>query len=73
MSVESDRLMCHDASLQSSVVFLGQQGGIKGAVRGAVTGQGMFTTQLAGEGQVLAPKVADQVAWGASFGIAERT
>jgi uncharacterized protein (AIM24 family) len=52
MSVESERLMCHDASLQSSVVFLGQQGGLKGAVRGAVTGQGLFTTQLAGDGQV---------------------
>jgi uncharacterized protein (AIM24 family) len=52
MSVESDRLLAYDASLQSSVVFLGQQGGIKGAVRGAVTGQGLFTTQLSGDGQV---------------------
>jgi uncharacterized protein (AIM24 family) len=52
MSVESDRLLAHDATLQSSVVFLGQQGGIKGAVRGAVTGQGLFTTQLAGAGYV---------------------
>jgi uncharacterized protein (AIM24 family) len=52
MSVESDRLLAHDASLQSSIVFLGQQGGIKGAVRGAVTGQGLFTTQLAGSGCV---------------------
>jgi uncharacterized protein (AIM24 family) len=52
MSVESDRLLAYDAGLQSSVVFLGQQGGIKGAVRGAVTGQGLFTTQLAGSGCV---------------------
>ena len=52
MSVESDRLLAHDATLQSSIVFLGQQGGLKGAVRGAVTGQGLFTTQLAGAGYV---------------------
>jgi uncharacterized protein (AIM24 family) len=52
LSVEADRLVAHDAALQSTVVFLGQQGGIRGAVRGAVTGQGMFTTQLHGVGSV---------------------
>jgi uncharacterized protein (AIM24 family) len=52
LSVEADRLVAHDASLQSTVVFLGQQGGIRGAVRGAVTGEGMFTTQLHGAGSV---------------------
>jgi uncharacterized protein (AIM24 family) len=52
LSVEADRLVAHDANLQSTVVFLGQQGGIRGAVRGAVTGQGMFTTQLHGFGSV---------------------
>jgi uncharacterized protein (AIM24 family) len=52
LSVEADRLVAHDASLQSTVVFLGQQGGLRGAVRGAVTGQGMFTTQLHGFGSV---------------------
>jgi len=52
LSVEADRLVAHDAALQSTVVFLGQQGGIRGAVRGAVTGQGMFTTQLHGVGAV---------------------
>jgi uncharacterized protein (AIM24 family) len=50
LSVEADRLVAHDAALQSTVVFLGQQGGIRGAARGAVTGQGMFTTQLHGVG-----------------------
>ena len=40
LSVESDRLVAHDAGLQSTVVFLGQQGGIRGAIRGAVSGQG---------------------------------
>ncbi|WP_219418553.1 AIM24 family protein [Pseudonocardia nigra] len=52
LSVEADRLVAHDAALQSTVVFLGQQGGIRGAVRGAVSGQGMFTTQLHGFGSV---------------------
>ena len=51
LQVEADRLLCHDASLTSSVHFLGQ-GGIRGAVRGAVSGQGLFTTQLAGDGSV---------------------
>lgn len=52
LSVEADRLVAHDAGLQSTVVFLGQQGGIRGAVRGAMTGQGLFTTQLHGHGSV---------------------
>lgn len=52
LSVEADRLVAHEAALQSAVVFLGGQGGIRGAVRGAVTGQGMFTTQLHGVGSV---------------------
>lgn len=52
LSVEADRLVAHDAALQSTVVFLGQQGGIRGAVRGAVSGQGLFTTQLHGFGSV---------------------
>lgn len=50
LSVEADRLLAYDAGLQSGVVFLGQQGGIRGAVRGAVSGQGLFTTQLTGYG-----------------------
>jgi uncharacterized protein (AIM24 family) len=52
LSVEADRLVAHDAGLQATVVFLGQQGGIRGAVRGAVSGQGLFTTQLHGAGSV---------------------
>ena len=52
LTAESDRLVAHDAGLQSTVVFLGQQGGLRGALRGAVTGQGLFTTQLHGVGSV---------------------
>jgi uncharacterized protein (AIM24 family) len=52
LSVEAERLVAHDAALGSSVVFLGQQGGLRGALRGAVSGQGLFTTQLHGVGSV---------------------
>jgi uncharacterized protein (AIM24 family) len=51
LSVEADRLLAHDAELQTSVQFLGS-GGLMGAVRGAATGQGLFTTQVQGRGAV---------------------
>jgi uncharacterized protein (AIM24 family) len=49
--VEANRLLAHDADLSSSVLFLGS-GGLRGVVRGAATGQGLFTTQLTGVGSV---------------------
>lgn len=49
--VEADRLLAHDADLQTSVQFLGQ-GGLRNVVRGAVTGQGLFTTNVHGSGAV---------------------
>jgi uncharacterized protein (AIM24 family) len=52
LSVEADRLLVHDGFLSSSVVALTSQGGVRGAVRGAMTGQGLFTTQLMGQGSV---------------------
>lgn len=52
LTVEADRLLAHDAYLQSSVVALSSQGGARGVVRGAMTGQGLFTTQLHGQGSV---------------------
>ncbi len=55
--VESSRLLAHTANLQSAVVPLSSGGsgggGLRGMVRGAVTGQGMFTTQLSGNGAVV--------------------
>ncbi|WUI03082.1 AIM24 family protein [Spirillospora sp. NBC_00431] len=48
--VEADRLLVHDASLQVGTMFMGEQGGVRGIVRGAVTGQGLFTSTLAGSG-----------------------
>lgn len=51
LQVEADRLLAHDGSLQTSTVFLGQ-GGIRQAIGGAISGQGLFTTQLQGQGSV---------------------
>ena len=55
--VESSRLLAHTANLQSAVVPLSSGGsgggGLRGMVRGAVTGQGLFTTQLSGVGGVV--------------------
>ncbi|WP_441250215.1 AIM24 family protein [Kitasatospora sp. McL0602] len=50
--VEADRLLAFDGSLQQSTMFMGSQGGVMGMVRGQVTGQGLFTTQLSGKGSV---------------------
>ena len=51
LQVEADRLLVHDSSLQTSTVQIGQ-GGVKGAISGMASGQGMFTTQLSGSGSV---------------------
>ena len=51
LTVEADRLLAHDADLQTGVEFIGQ-GGARAAVRGAVTGQGLFTTKVSGYGAV---------------------
>ena len=48
---EADRLLAHDAALQTSVQMLGS-GGVRAAIGGAMTGQGLFTTNLHGRGAV---------------------
>lgn len=50
LQVEADRLVAHDASLQSTIVMIGQQGGLRGAVRSMASGTGLATTQLHGFG-----------------------
>lgn len=50
--VEADRLLAFDGTLQQGTVFLGSQGGVMGMVRGQVSGQGLFTTSLKGQGAV---------------------
>ncbi|MBI9113484.1 AIM24 family protein [Sanguibacter suaedae] len=52
LTVEADRLLAYEGHVQTSIVPLTSQGGIRGAVRGAMTGQGMFTTQVSGQGTV---------------------
>lgn len=51
LTAESSRLLAHDMSLHSAVVFLGQ-GGVRGLAGAAAAGQGLFTTQLTGAGEV---------------------
>ncbi|MQY08572.1 AIM24 family protein [Actinomadura macrotermitis] len=48
--VEADRLLVHDTALQVGTMFMGEQGGVGGVLRGAVTGQGLFTSTLTGHG-----------------------
>lgn len=61
LTVEASRLLANTAGLQSSVVSVaggsgggggggGVMGMLRGAATGALTGQGMFTTQLSGHG-----------------------
>lgn len=49
--VEADRLLAHDAHLQTALQLIGS-GGVRAAVRGAATGQGLFTTRVSGAGSV---------------------
>ncbi|MEU1985999.1 AIM24 family protein [Nocardia sp. NPDC019395] len=60
LQVEASRLLAYTAGLQTSVVSVmssgggggggGLMGALRGAASGALTGQGMFTTQLSGHG-----------------------
>ena len=59
LRVEASRLLANSAALQSSIVSVmssggggggGLMGALRGAASGALTGQGMFTTQLSGQG-----------------------
>jgi uncharacterized protein (AIM24 family) len=50
--VEADRLLAFEGTLRQSTMFMGSQGGVMGIVRGQATGQGLFTTTLAGHGSV---------------------
>ncbi|MEU1619861.1 AIM24 family protein [Streptomyces sp. NPDC008238] len=50
--VEADRLLAFDGSLRQGTMFMGSQGGVMGVIRGQVTGQGLFTTTLQGQGAV---------------------
>lgn len=63
LQVEASRLLANTATLQASVVSVmssgggggggGLMGALRGAASGALTGQGMFTTQLSGQGSAV--------------------
>lgn len=64
LRVEASRLLANTAGLQSSIVSVASSGGggggggglmgaLRGAAGGALTGQGMFTTQLSGHGSAV--------------------
>jgi len=50
LHVESESLLAFDSRLTSGTVFLGNQGGVSGIVRGIASGQGLFTSTLQGRG-----------------------
>ncbi|MBA0051627.1 AIM24 family protein [Streptomyces sp. AJS327] len=50
LCVEADRLLAFDGSLEQGTLFLGKDGGVRGMLRGQVSGQGLFTTTLKGSG-----------------------
>lgn len=52
IQVEAARLLGHDAHLQSTIVMIGQQGGMRAAAGALLSGQGLATTQLHGAGSV---------------------
>ncbi len=49
--IESASVLAYDGRLRSGTQFQGNSGGVGGLVRGAATGQGLWTTTLQGQGQ----------------------
>ena len=52
LNIESDQVLAFEGNIQAGTSFVGSKGTLQGLVRGAVTGQGMFTTTLTGTGDV---------------------
>jgi len=50
--VESNHVLAFDERLRAGTIFLGNQGGVQGLVRGAMSGSGLFTTTLEGRGEL---------------------
>ncbi len=59
--IESDYVLAFDARLRSGTEFLGNQGGVGGLVRGAMAGQGLFTTTLEGHGECAVLSSGDMI------------
>lgn len=50
--IESSSVLAFDSRLRTGTYFQGNSGGVGGIVRGAATGQGLWTTTLEGRGEV---------------------
>jgi uncharacterized protein (AIM24 family) len=50
--IESESVLAFDSRLRTDTYFQGNSGGVGGIVRGAATGQGLWTTTVEGSGQV---------------------
>ena len=50
--VESGSVLAFDSRLRTGTAFQGNAGGVQGLVRGAATGQGLFTTTFDGQGEL---------------------
>ncbi len=49
---EADSVLCFDERMRTGTMFMGNQGGISGVARGAMTGQGLFTSTFEGNGEL---------------------
>ncbi|MBI4749232.1 MAG: AIM24 family protein [Acidobacteria bacterium] len=58
---ESESILAYDSRLRAGTEFMGNQGGMSGLVRGAVTGQGLFTTTLEGHGELAVLSDGDMI------------
>lgn len=67
VTIESDNVLAFDARRTAGNMFLGNQGGVQGVLRGAVSVQGLFTTTLRGTGTVaiLSDGSRSRAHWGA--------
>ena len=52
MQVEAESVLAFDERLRTGTMFLGNQGGVSGIARGAMSGQGLFTTTFEGQGEL---------------------
>ena len=50
--IESESVLAFDSRLRTGTYFQGNNGGAMGIVRGAATGQGLWTTTIEGQGEV---------------------
>jgi uncharacterized protein (AIM24 family) len=61
MQVEAESVLAFDERLRTGTLFLGNQGGISGIARGAMTGQGLFTTTFEGRGELAIVSEGDAI------------